>query len=540
MPRQGLRFLRRPGLRCVPAFPAVIALIVCSARSQPGSELDRRYPVTDPKNFTRVVATVGDITITAQEFLLSYEFGPAFAKRQKDSRKRYLDFMINEKLLALDARARGLGRSERVRRSLEELEGDMATEELYKDDVLGSVHVTNGEIARAMREERIHYSLRWLFVPGPGGDASLKSALLGGVPFDTLFARQLRDGVKSDDRSMETTLFKLRRASPVLAAVAETLRAGRSSAPVRGPDGWYVLRITGGWRDMSLSETESQKLEEDARSGLTQQKSDSLSGPYIRKLMLEHDPVIIRGTFDVLEGWLARTWVKPGKLAGWELASRPGLDSAALSRIDARGPDTLVALAGGCVRLGGFLSWYRARDTYFRLNTADEQSFFVSVEELVWRMVRDRLLVDRAMVRHLQERDQVKKQLGWWEDKILFGEEKDALGRLVALDDSTLRAYYGANAKDYRGDSGAVRPFELVKDSVRADCYAFGLKKNMLHRLLAMKQKYRVVVNDDVLMTLPVDVENDPKAIDVYIAKKGGTFPHPAFPVIDFDWQSWM
>jgi len=540
VPRLGFHFLRMPGLRCVPLIPAFFAIAAPSARTQPGSEMERHYPVTDPKNFTRVVATVGDVAITAQEFLLSYEFGPAFAKRQKDSRKRYLEFMVNEKLLALDARARGLGRSERVRRSLEELEGDLATEELYRDDVLANVRVTAGEIARAVREERIHYSLRWLFAPGDAGGAFLSSALKRGAPFDTLFARQLEGGVKSDDRSMETTLFKLRRAGPVLAAVAETLRAGRNSAPVRGPDGWYVLRITGGWRDLSLSETESLKLEEDARSALTQERSDSLSDPYVRRLMLEHDPVIIRGTFDVLEEWLARIWVKPEKLVLWDLASRPGADSATLSRIDARGRDTLVALAGGCIRLEGFLSWYRARDTYFRLNTGDEKSFFVSVEELVWRMVRDRLLVDRATARRLQGRDPVRKQLGWWEDKILFGEEKNDLGGLVALDDSTLRAYYDAHRRDYRSDSGAVQTFGSVREKVRSDCYESGLRANMLHRILALKQKYRVVVKDEVLMTLPVDVENDPKAIDVYIAKKGGTFPHPAFPVIDFGWQTWM
>jgi hypothetical protein len=518
----------------------VIALIAVSARSQPRSELERHYPVTDPKNFTRVVATVGDAAITAQEFLLSYEFGPAFAKRQKDSRKRYLEFMVNEKLLALDGRARGLGRTESARRALQDLEGDMATEELYKDDVLSRVRVSAGEVARAVRDERVHYSLRWLFAPGPDGGTSLRSALDRGGPFDTLFARQLRDGVKIDDRSMETTLFKLRRSNPALAAVAETLRAGRNSAPVRGPDGWYVLRITGLWRDMSLSETESLKLAEDARSALTQDRSDSLSDLYVRAVMLKHDPVIIRGTFDALEGWLARTWVKPGRFVLWDLASRPGMDSAALSRIDARGPDTLVALTGGCIRLGGFLSWYRARDAYFRLNTANEQSFFISVEELVWRMVRDRLLVDRALGRHLQDRDQVKKQLRWWEDKILFGEEKDALGRLVALDDSTLHAYYDAHTRDYRTDSGAVQTYEGAKEKVRSDCYESGLRANMLHRILALKQKYRVVVKDDVLVTLPVDVENNPKAIDVYIAKKGGTFPHPAFPVIDLGWQTWM
>jgi hypothetical protein len=62
----------------------------------------------------------------------------------------------------------------------------------------------------------------------------------------------------------------------------------------------------------------------------------------------------------------------------------------------------------------------------------------------------------------------------------------------------------------------------------------------MLHRLVALKRQYRVVVKDDVLSDLPVDVENNPKAIDAYIAKKGGTFPHPAFPVIDFGWAAWM
>jgi hypothetical protein len=180
------------------------------------------------------------------------------------------------------------------------------------------------------------------------------------------------------------------------------------------------------------------------------------------------------------------------------------------------------------------------RDTYFHLDVATERGFFLSVEDLVWHMVRDRVLVDRALKRNLQERDPVKKQLRWWEDKILFGEEKVFLGSSIVLNDSAYRAYYDSNARDYRGDSGAVQPFERVKDQVRKDYYTFGLKKNMLHRIIALKRKYRVDVKEDVLMSLPVDVENDPKAIDVYMAKKGGTFPHPAFPVIDFEWATWM
>jgi hypothetical protein len=418
----------------------------------------------------------------------------------------------------------------------------MATEELFKDDVLGKVTLAKSEIERGMREGAVHYKLQWLYAPGSGEANSLQSELNRGTPFDSLFARELRTGVKRDDRSMESTLFKLRRANPLLASVAETLRAGRSSEPVRGTDGYYIIRIADGWRDVTLSATESQKSQEDVRRALTQEKSDSLSDRYVRKMMLEHDPVIIRTTFDRLHAWLGGIWVKPERVAAWDIAARVAGagDSAGVSRIDRFGRDTLVSLTGGCIRLNQFLSWYRVRDTYFHLDVATERGFFLSVEDLVWHMVRDRVLVDRALKRNLQERDPVKKQLRWWEDKILFGEEKVFLGSSIVLNDSAYRAYYDSNARDYRGDSGAVQPFERVKDQVRKDYYTFGLKKNMLHRIIALKRKYRVDVKEDVLMSLPVDVENDPKAIDVYMAKKGGTFPHPAFPVIDFEWATWM
>ena len=47
------------------------------------------------------MAEVGNIRITAEEFVYSYEFGPAFPKRKEDSKRTYLNYMINEKLLSL-------------------------------------------------------------------------------------------------------------------------------------------------------------------------------------------------------------------------------------------------------------------------------------------------------------------------------------------------------------------------------------------------------------------------------------------------------
>jgi len=98
--------------------------------------------------------------------------------------------------------------------------------------------------------------------------------------------------------------------------------------------------------------------------------------------------------------------------------------------------------------------------------------------------------VDRALKKESAGKGSCEEAAPVVEDKILFGEEKVFLGSSIVLNDSAYRAYYDSNARDYRGDSGAVQPFERVKDQVRKDYYTFGLKKNMLHRIIALKRKY--------------------------------------------------
>lgn len=55
-----------------------------------------------------IVAKVGNIEITVDEFVSCYEYGPAFYKRVKNSKNTFLNYLINEKLLALDGYNRHL------------------------------------------------------------------------------------------------------------------------------------------------------------------------------------------------------------------------------------------------------------------------------------------------------------------------------------------------------------------------------------------------------------------------------------------------
>lgn len=490
---------------------------------------------------TVVIARVGNLDITTEEFLLSYEFGPAFVKKHGKPRDRYLEFMINEKLLALDGYAHGLANDLEVATMLKEVEGDLATEELYRDDILSQVTVDNKETEQAINNERIHLALKWLFAPHRDELKTYLAQLAQGVPFDTLFNHQLTDSVLIGNRSLETTQFRLEDSNPAMARVVDTLSLSKISPPIEAPDGFYLVKVTNTWTNAIMTQTEHAELKQVVQRGLRQRRADALSDRYVNNLMRNHNPVIVRQTFNILRALVGKTVLSPEKYQDWNLTgklmSEAGpIDSLEIERYRSQ---TLVRLNGRNLLLGDFWNWYQARSAYIRFNTASPQRFYASLMQMVWRSVRDNLLVERAWQRGLQDRSGVQKQKSWWEEKLVYARVKEEMLKSIQITDEQAQQFYQQNIRQYRDPKGNVLPYEKVKDGVRQGCYAEELAKNLLRSINILKNKYPVQINRAALETLPIDATPDPKAFDMITAKKGGTFPRPAVPTIDFDWKLW-
>lgn len=524
----------RARFRCV----FLVSLLATGAGAQEAEVPEVPSPLSTLLSSDAVIARVGPSRITVSEFFLTSLFGPAFVKRRPDTRRRILEYMINEKLLALGARGRE--KDPRVVSNLAALEGDMATEELYKDDVLKTVRVSEGEIAKAVAQEKTSIALRWLYRRDRSGAAEAARSVRSGDSFDSLFQKELADsGVAADDRMMKATLFQLARRNPPMAALAESLRAGVPSHPVEGPDGFYIVRIDShAVRALSTQSAEAE-TRSDVRRALTKMKADSLSDLYVRRRMLEADPVIQRPVFNLLRAYLGSRVLSLDRFKAFGL-TRDLEEGTDYRQIDRYGSRPLARLRGGKVTLGEFLRWYRLREENMNFRKTSPQAFFLSVEDAVWRMIRDRLLVDAALRRGMQNRPAVIHQKRWWRDKLLYQVAKDSIMRTIGWTDSTLRAYYAEHSRSFRDSSGAVRPFEEVKEDVLREWYDLELKSRVLHTLNRLKRRFAVTIDEEALRGIPLDAENDPRAIDVYTVKKGGTFPHPAFPTIDHFWQTWQ
>lgn len=530
-------------LRLIVIEIVLLAAAGCWAFAQKAimKELEPTLSLENSKYNGVVVANVGKRSITAQEFLFSYTFGPAFTKREKYSRKRYLNFMVYEKLLALGGYARRLDTSAQAVHTLAEIEGDLATEELYKEDVLSKVSVTEQEIQEGMKQDRNHLTVRWLYARTAEECSAKQRSLASGVPFDSLLAQELQNGVNPTDRSMETTDFQLARKNPQLLHAVDTLHTGAYSQPVPANDGFYIVNVSKRWHNPIVNETENTKSHSDIERALAREKSDSLSDLYVAKIIAGRRSTIIRQQIDILHVYLAKKILPEETFNRWKLDDRLTDRWGPLSAtgIAPFKKQTLVQLDGGKFTVNDFLDWYAAREMTLKLPQTSPQAFFSSLEQMVWQMVRDRLLTERAKKRGLQNRESVRKQCAWWKDKIVYRLMREAISDSITYNDSLLERYYSDHKRSYRGEKGDTLSFAKAKVDVRRDFYSDALTAKLLHRILALRKQYGVKIFDEQLNKVAVGEENNPKAIDVYVAKKSGIFPRQAFPSIDYEWQTW-
>lgn len=490
---------------------------------------------------TVVVARVGNLDITAEEFLLSYEFGPAFVKKHGKPVHRYLDFMINEKLLALDGYERGFARDQDVVTMLREVEGDLATEELYRDDILSQVSIDNQQIEQAIKKERIHLELKWLFAPNRDDLKIYLAQLAQGVPFDTLFNRQFKDSVQIGSRSLETTRFRVEDSNPEMARVVDTLSYGKVSPPIEAPDGFYLVKVTNAWTNAIMTQTEHAELKQAVQRVLRQRQADVLSDRYVNDLMRSQNPIIDRQTFNILRALVGKAVLSPEKYQNWNLTGKLMTEAGPIDSLESeryRG-QTLVRLQGDDLLLGDFWTWYQARRAYIRFDTSSPQRFFVSLKQMVWRSVRDKLLIERAWQRGLQYQPDVRKQKQWWQEKLVYTRAKEEILKSIQITEEQAQQFYEKNSRQYRDQKGKILPYDKVKDKVRQDCYAGEVAKSFFRAINMLKTKYPVQINRAALEALPIEAAPDPKAFDLITAKKDGTFPRPAVLTIDFDWKLW-
>lgn len=468
-----------------------------------------------------IVAKVGNINITINEFVNSYEFGPAFYKRMKDSKKIFLENLIREKLLALDGYARKIDTTQNVKEYFNAFRDDLATEELFKEEIQSKVKFTQEEIDTVAKQKLIDVEIQWLYSTNKGKILELYDSLKNGVSFQKLFDCQLSDTVSIEDRSLKTSRYLVELKNPILGKIIDTLEVGKFSLPIETNDGWYIVMLKNFSYNLIPSESEQTKILDESRRAVIKMKMDKLSNEYINKLMLSQNPTIKRKPFQILRSYLGRYVLPKEKYSEWKLEE---ILNDALKDYESSLNDysniVLVELKVFNITLNDFLVWYRTREQYIKFDKRSFTQFSRSLERIVWRMVRDKLLCSLAESKGYYNRKNVIEQSKWWLDKILYAEIKNGMINSILLENKEVNSNKNKN----------LSQSEFIDEE---------LTKKLFYKLNELKKKYPVVINENILNKIKINDESNIKAIDFYTVKRGGLIPRTPYPTIDNYWARW-
>ena len=290
-----------------------------SYSSDNGLELQgsKSYPIPN-----KVVASVGPINISAEEFYYSYQYGPAFAKRESNSKSRYLKYMIYEKLLALEGYAKNFDKRKDIASIIKEFGNDIATEEMFKNDILKNVKISNAEIDTLVIQKQLQLNIKWLYAKDKDELSIILKKMKAGISFDSLYSLQFKDSIYTDDRSLKTNRYQLGLKNPALASIIDTLHIGSPSKPIKETDGWYIIKLDNVFKNVLMNETEFMKLRYESIEALKKKKMDKLSDKYVNKILLRNKPVIKRKSFNLLRSYIAMRSLPKKKYDDWRLSEK--------------------------------------------------------------------------------------------------------------------------------------------------------------------------------------------------------------------------
>ena len=252
-----LMIVRRPKFRLATiAFSALLATAVpFAALAQ-----DTTAPVAAPAapaatasapDPAAVVATVGDVTITEQDLdLVAGDFAEELAQVPPEDRKAFLlNVLIDLKVMAAAARAKGFADTEDYQRRLAYLEDQVLRREYISTKISAevtpeAVQAAYDSFASAFQtQDEVQAS--HVLVATEADAKAVKAELDGGADFATVAKARSIDPSAQQNGGDLGSFARGMMVKPFEDAAFAMTEIGQVSEPIQSDFGWHVIKLTG-------------------------------------------------------------------------------------------------------------------------------------------------------------------------------------------------------------------------------------------------------------------------------------------------------
>lgn len=461
--------------RSVPALSAV--LVLCLSLSC-GRKADNR-----------IVAEVGRSKITLAEFKAQYTRYLLRPDRfdSPEMRRKFLESMVQHRLLALEGKRLGFDDDPWIRRFVESYGRKLARDAYVGKHVTGKVPPTDPEEVESvfgwLQQER---RVRHLFAPTRQAADSLRRLLDQGRSFESIARGTFRDAAVAA-RAGDLGWVRWDQMDIDLANAVFSQAAGKVSEPVRSRFGWHIVSVEDVRGTPLLSEMDFGRAESRVRGLIEAAKREKAMDEWVKGFMpglgIRVDPDVFPEVVSVLAGRLRRdrTAVLP--------------DQAQITRQDwqtfmdplARLADRPVAWAGGKpLTVSEFI------DGLFWV------PYSVTVTnplDALGCVIRDRHITGLAESAGMNRGPDVRMNKRLAEESLTDERFRATLIDSIRVTDAEIDAWFASHRDRFPG----MRSVEDIRPRLRNELHALKRSTTVPEKVAELRKRTRVEMHPEIL-----------------------------------------
>ena len=385
-----------------------------------------------------MLARVGEKVITAEDFKRRAELTPhpnVGSVNGYRGNRALLEMLVGEKLVAIRAEAQGLAQDAELQKKLQFVESQAVLRELYADEILSKVEISEADIQRAFA--RLHQTQVVKFSHFRKADEAqrfLQNVQQTGS-FDAAMRQRFGDDLPEEDYIGNVTWGEV---DAALEEAAYHLKLQEISSVVKTARGYFVLQLVDIIENPIMTEGELTHKRSSIGKVLRTRRADVVSSQFVRQFM-ERKQVVIKGpVFSTLCDELQKRVAPQG-----DSTEKPDLQ---LQEPAARALEMfrqseywhlpLVTYSGGSFSLAEIVEALAQRDT--PLDRRSPRHLRNALRRNIFAVARDLLLAEEGYRRGLDRRQAVQNEVRVWRDYFLYAMLASQMG-LRAVESRTVR-----------------------------------------------------------------------------------------------------
>jgi len=411
----------------------------------------------------QVLAQIGNLAITDEEFLTRYELTPQlFRENSKITKELKLEFlysMIAEKLLALYGEEIRLDTSLIVSKSLKYFEEMFVRDALYKKVIQERAQSKADSLLNFYLVNANNVRLIYIYSDNKNEINNIYKLLKIGVSFDSLYSELTADltdtltiSVGQLEEDIENKIFPL--------------PDDAFTSPIEMEDGWYIFKILKRYNPTVVKfkgwESDFKNSKRIAKERAEYSFYSQYMQTFFKNKEVKINAKILRSLSYHIYLKLSRRFSERKSSQGYSLLIKDialiefqlGVDSLSLP---------LVEMEKGEITVGDYLHFLRFEN--FKVDTLDYQFIFKALSNRTKNFIEYKILADEGYTLGLQKSIEVKKQVQMWKENYFMQLVTAMFIDSASVSDNEIIDFYNKSKNGHLRNK-EVNILELITDSL--------------------------------------------------------------------------